>query len=63
MYIQSMGKILLSLDEETEKKFRELTIRLYGNKKGALSIAGEMAFQSVSGQLRVMYNAGGAPEA
>ncbi|MCW4049483.1 MAG: hypothetical protein NWE89_07070 [Candidatus Bathyarchaeota archaeon] len=40
-----MGKILLSLDDETDKKFREITIRLFGNKKGALSIAGEQAIR------------------
>ena len=45
MYIQIMGKILLSLDDETEIKFREITERLYGKKKGALSIAGEMAIR------------------
>ena len=40
-----MGKILLSLDDDAEKKFREITERLYGKKKGALSIAGEMAIR------------------
>lgn len=40
-----MGKVLLSLDEDTERKFREITERLYGKKKGALSIAGEQAIR------------------
>ena len=35
----------MSLDEDTDKKFREVTERLYGKKKGALSIAGEMAIR------------------
>jgi hypothetical protein len=40
-----MGKILISLDDETEKKFREITIRLFGDKRGGLSIAGEQAIR------------------
>jgi len=35
----------LSLDNETDQRFREIVIRLYGNKKGALSIAGEQAIR------------------
>jgi hypothetical protein len=38
-----MGKLLISLDDATEKKFREITLRLFGNKRGAISIAGEQA--------------------
>ncbi len=38
-----MGKVLISLDDTAEKKFREITLRLFGNKRGALSIAGEQA--------------------
>jgi len=40
-----MGKILLSLDDSTDRKFREIVIRMYGQKKGALSIAGEQALR------------------
>jgi hypothetical protein len=40
-----MGKMLISLDDATEKKFREITLRLFGDKKGALSIAGEQAIR------------------
>ena len=43
-----MGKLLLSLDDETDKRFREIVARLYGNKKGALSIAGEQAIREWS---------------
>lgn len=35
----------MSLDNETDQRFREIVIRLYGNKKGALSIAGEQAIR------------------
>ncbi|MBT3284928.1 hypothetical protein HN807_11900 [Candidatus Bathyarchaeota archaeon] len=40
-----MGKLLLSLENETEIKFREITERMFGKKKGALSIAGEIAIR------------------
>ena len=40
-----MGKLLLSLEEDTERKFREITERMFGKKKGALSIAGEIAIR------------------
>ena len=40
-----MGKLLLSLEEDTERKFREITERMFGKKKGALSIAGELAIR------------------
>ena len=40
-----MGKILLTLDDATDKKFREVVSRLFGDKKGALSIAGEQAIR------------------
>ena len=35
----------MSLDNETDQRFREIVKRLYGNKKGALSIAGEQAIR------------------
>jgi len=35
----------LSLDDETDQRFRDIVTRLYGNKKGALSIAGEQAIK------------------
>ena len=40
-----MGKLLISLDEDVEKRFRELTMKMFGAKKGALSIAGEQAIR------------------
>ncbi len=40
-----MGKILISLDDETEKKFRDIAIKLFGDKRGTLSIAGELAIR------------------
>jgi hypothetical protein len=36
---------ILPLDDSTDRKFREIVIRLYGQKKGALSIAGEQAIR------------------
>jgi len=38
-----MGKVLISLSDDVERKFRELARKLYGDKKGALSIACERA--------------------
>lgn len=35
----------MSLDDETDQRFRDIVTRLYGNKKGALSIAGEQAIK------------------
>jgi len=40
-----MGKLLLSLEDDTDRKFREITERMFGKKKGALSIAGELAIR------------------
>ena len=40
-----MGKLLLSLEDDTYKRFREITERMFGKKKGALSIAGELAIR------------------
>ena len=40
-----MGKLLLSLEDDTERKFREIIERVYGKKKGAISIAGEIAIR------------------
>ena len=40
-----MGKLLLSLEDDTERKFREIIGRVYGKKKGAISIAGEIAIR------------------
>ncbi len=40
-----MGKILLSLNDDVENKFREITEKMFGKKKGALSIAGEIALR------------------
>lgn len=40
-----MGKILISLDDATEKKFRDISEKLFGNKRGAISIAAEQAIR------------------
>ena len=40
-----MGKLLLSIEDDTDKRFREITERMFGKKKGALSIAGEIAIR------------------
>ena len=40
-----MGKILISLEDETEEKFRDIAERLFGKKRGALSIAAEQAIR------------------
>ena len=40
-----MGKILISLEDETEEKFRDVTERLFGKKRGAHSIAAEQAIR------------------
>lgn len=40
-----MRKLLLSLEDDTDKRFREITERMFGKKKGALSIAGELAIR------------------
>jgi len=40
-----MGKLLLTLDAATDRRFREVVLRLYGDKRGALSIAGEQAIR------------------
>jgi len=33
------------LEDDTDKRFREITERMFGKKKGALSIAGELAIR------------------
>jgi len=40
-----MGKILISLEDETEDKFRDIAERLFDKKRGALSIAAEQAIR------------------
>lgn len=40
-----MGKILISLDDETEEKFRDIAEKIFGKKRGALSIAAEQAIR------------------
>ena len=40
-----MGKILISLDDDTEKKFRNIVEKLFSNKRGAISIAAEQAIR------------------
>ncbi len=37
--------MLISLEDETENKFREIAFKLFGSKRGALSIAGEQAIR------------------
>ena len=38
-----MGRIDIYLRDDVEKKFRELVKKLYGGRKGSLSIAAEQA--------------------
>lgn len=40
-----MGKILISLEDETERKFREIAENLFGKKRGSISIAAEQAIR------------------
>ena len=40
-----MGKILISLEDETEEKFRDIAEKIFGKKRGALSIAAEQAIR------------------
>jgi len=40
-----MGKVMVSLSEETERKLRELIKTKYSDKKGALSIVVEEALE------------------
>ncbi len=40
-----MGKILITLEDETEERFREVVKRVYGERRGALSIAAEQAIK------------------
>lgn len=40
-----MGKILITLEDETEERFREISLQLFGDKRGALSIAAERAIR------------------
>jgi hypothetical protein len=41
-----MGKIIVTLTDEVEKKLREIIRTKYGNKKGALSIIVEEALKN-----------------
>jgi len=43
--IQRHGKTASKSRRGQEKKFREITERMFGKKKGALSIAGEIAIR------------------
>ena len=40
-----MGKLILSLEKDTERKFRYIIERVYGKKKGVISFAGESAIR------------------
>ncbi|WP_168194726.1 hypothetical protein [Thermococcus aciditolerans] len=40
-----MGRLDIYIQDDVEKKFRELVKKLYGNRKGALSIAAEQAIK------------------
>ncbi len=37
--------LIESIEDDTDKRFREITERMFGKKKGALSIAGEIAIR------------------
>ncbi|MEM3662561.1 MAG: ribbon-helix-helix domain-containing protein [Sulfolobales archaeon] len=41
----AMGKIIITLTDDLEKKLREYVKEKYGNKKGALSIVVEEAIK------------------
>jgi hypothetical protein len=41
-----MGKIIVTLTDDIEKKLREIVRTKYGNKKGALSIIVEEALKN-----------------
>jgi hypothetical protein len=41
-----MGKIIVTLTDDVEKKLREIVRTRYGNKKGALSIIVEEALKN-----------------
>ena len=41
-----MGKIIVTLTDDIEKKLREIVKTKYGNKKGALSIIVEEALKN-----------------
>lgn len=38
-----VGRLDIYLGDEVERKFREVVMKLYGGRKGALSIAAEQA--------------------
>jgi len=40
-----VGRLDIYLQDDVEKKFRELVKKHYGNRKGALSIAAEQAIK------------------
>lgn len=44
--VRKMGKILISLSDEVDKQFREFVIERFGKKKGAISIAAELAIKA-----------------
>ncbi|MDH5690612.1 MAG: hypothetical protein OEY81_04200 [Candidatus Bathyarchaeota archaeon] len=45
-----MGKVIVTLTDETEKKLRELVKTKYSNKRGALSIVVEEALKKYLGE-------------
>ena len=40
-----MDKLILSLEDDTKRKFRYIIKRVYGKKKGVISFAGEIAIR------------------
>lgn len=40
-----MGKITITLDDETEIEFRHIVIKLYGGQRGGLSFIGKEAIK------------------
>ena len=55
-----MGTLTISLDDEVEKKLREIATRLYGSRKGALSNVIESALKNYFTLLERAGSSGGA---
>jgi hypothetical protein len=45
-----MGKMSLDIDDKIERNFRLKALKIFGHKKGALSLAAEDAFSNWSSE-------------